>query len=894
MFLQPEGDPGMDYASGIPALDDPAVAAKLDDQAWVKLHVPRFDQLLPCYLAYEKFLNDLLKEFCRRVAPLAIVQARAKGVPSFADKILRKRKAYTDPTNPLPPDPLVRLTDLCGGRVITQTSAQVKAIRRLIEQCFDIDWPNSDDASTRLKTTEFGYRTINYIVKVNPEKLASAGFAIAVPPDILGPVRPENPSPRPLKAEIQVRTLLEHAYADIGHDLTYKTEVKVPDRIHRSFSAIAAILETADQQFERLVDSLDDFKSNFGAYHSRQQVEEEIARHRVVLANTPDNVAQAVRIGQLALAVGNYEQAIEVLSPYRTRDHQGVQQTLGTALAKRHWDTPRSREFREGRDFLDAACRHGEKDAELLCSLAECWAHGDNEDKAGEFFRQALAVDAAEPRSLCRYLEFQVRRSSSDTVVRLAEPMIRNAIQRCHLQIEGRVNLPNAWSCLAVARLLVGEPFGALDALAHLLDLCERPADGVVRHPCAAGRAVARLLGTLSHLRCIKEKLDGFDWFERATLLGMAVRIGDAEAVDELRAKAAWGAGQPHFKADERILILSGGCAPEIESFMPVFQKELSAGLDGLAFTLVSGGTKMGISGIADTVAGQSGGNIRAIGYLPNPIFKALTTAKQTGNYSLLLPSAGADFTPLEPLQGWTDLVCAGVDPARVKLLAYAGGSISKVECALALAFGARVGVVGHADLPKQRQFDDPAWTGHRNFLPLPLDAMTLQAFVRIQVVALGEADRKRLEPAAKQAHEDYAKSATPKEPSLQPWDKLDDALKLSNYHQVAYWENVLKEFGLGVRMLTDDDMKHAPLDMLKAIGEENIMKLAEMEHGRWNVERLGYGWRYAREKDVPKRLSPYLIPWNLVPEDIQKYDLDAIRGLSEKLRKAGLELFKL
>jgi hypothetical protein len=451
--------------------------------------------------------------------------------------------------------------------------------------------------------------------------------------------------------------------------------------------------------------------------------------------------------------------------------------------------------------------------------------------------------------------------------------------------------LPNAWSSLAVFRLLLGDPFAALDALAHLLDLCERPTGGTPGHPCAAGRAIPRLLVTLSHLRCIKEKLSGFDWFERATLIGLAVRMGDPEALGELRAKAAWGSGEPTFKVDDRIVILSGGCAPEIESFMPSFRDALAEGVKGLSFALISGGTQMGISGVADSVAGQSTGRIRAIGYLPNPIFKVMTLAKQTGNYSKLYPSAGTDFTPLDPLQAWTDLVAAGVNPARVKLLAYAGKAISKFECAMALALGAKIGVVDNPNLPQDRQFNDPAWIGHRNFLPLPLDAMTLQAFARIEDVELSDADRQRLEPAAKQAHEDYAKSATPKELSLQPWDKLDAALRLSNYHQVAYWEGVLKDFGFGVRKLTDEDAKHDPLDMIQTIGEEGIIKLAEMEHGRWNVERLSYGWRYAREKDIPKRLSPYLIPWRLVPLDIQKFDLDAIGGLPGKLRKVGLEL---
>lgn len=884
----------MTSKSGNSSLDDPASAILLDDQAWVALHVPRFDQWRGRYEKYGTFLEEVLREFCLRVAPLAIVQVRAKKVSSFAEKILRKRDKYANAADPLPPDPLVRLTDLCGARIIVQTSAQVAAMRRLVERCFDIDEANSDDASTRLKATEFGYRTINYIVMVNPDKLREAGIDLPVPPEAMGPVRPESAEPVRLKAEIQIRTLLEHAYADIGHDLTYKTEVKVPRRVHRSFSAVAAALESADQEFGRLVESLDEFKSNYGAYHTRQQVEDEIRRLRVVLDNQQDNAAMAVRMAQLAMGIGDFDGALEVLGPYRDRADQGVQEALGTALVERHWEDPRDPKFKEGRSLLDAACRHQAKNAELLCSLAECWTRGDDEDKAGELFREALSLDAAEPRSLCRYLEYQIRRSSTEAIVRFAEPMIRASGERCRLQIEGGVNLPNAWSCLAVFQLLLGKPYPALDALCHLFALCERPAAGRPKSLCAADRALVRLRTTLASFRRIKEKLLGFDWFERAVLIGLAVRIGDAEAIGELRAYASDNDGEPVFKPEDRIVILSGGCSPEVDPHMPAFGDALSAGVRGLSFVLVSGGTQSGISGIADRIAGESSGAIRAVGYLPKPIFRALADTHQTGHYHRLIPADGADFTPMEPLQAWTDLVAAGVDPGRVKLLSYAGKTISKVECTLALALGAKIGVLVNPELPKERQFDDPAWIGHGNHLPLPIDPMTLHAFVRMDGLELGDAERKRIEPAARQAHEDYTRSAIPREPSLQPWDKLDDALKLSNYHQVVYWEKVLKDFGLMVRELTEDDRQHDPLDMVRAIGEEQIKKLAEMEHGRWNVERLGYGWRYAREKNIHQRLSPYLIPWGKVPPDIQEFDLKAIRGLSGKLRQIGLELVRI
>ena len=110
------------------------------------------------------------------------------------------------------------------------------------------------------------------------------------------------------------------------------------------------------------------------------------------------------------------------------------------------------------------------------------------------------------------------------------------------------------------------------------------------------------------------------------------------------------------------------------------------------------------------------------------------------------------------------------------------------------------------------------------------------------------------------------------------PWEDLPEALKVSNFHQVAYAENILKTAGLGIRPITDPGK---PLvSMTELLGEAGLERLAEMEHGRWNVERLLLGWRWAEAKDVGRKLSPYLVPWDKLSPEIQEYDLDAIRSL--------------
>lgn len=902
----------------------------LSDVQWVGLHVPRFERVRERYKEYQAFLEVVFKKACEKLAPLAVVEGRTKGVASFAEKILRKRRLYQDRDDPLPPDPLVRLTDLCGVRVVVQTAEAVQTVCKFIEAAFDIDWPNSEDVSQRLKPTEFGYRSVHYIVQVNQQKLEGVGIHTRVPAGLMGFAKEDlgaHAAGRPLKAEIQVRTLLEHAAASLGHDSIYKSGFTVPDQIKRHHATLSAMLENVDTGFAQFLTSLRAFHSSCGTYREREAVEQEIARLRIVLAleqaklkpATPNarpamtdeereairmaNGELAVRIARHALAIGEHETAKDVLKPYQDEPLFAVQRTLGQTLTEMHWNEPNSKEFLGGRALLEAACAHPPKDSETLCLLAESTALHDSH-RALELFHEAIQADATEPVTLARYLEFEIEHLNNDHPMRLSTPMIRNAMDRCRKQVEARVNLPAAWASLAFFQLLVGKPFEALDAIAQVGVLCQpgrSPAadEKTPGRPCAAGRSLRRLRESLRRVRCIRKDLDGYDWCERAVLLILAVRVADQDAHKELLDLASWRRGDcPHFSPDNSIVILSGACVPELQDQIDVLRPHLLRACGGLSFKLLCGGTRAGISELAGDIAKESGGRILGYGYMPRSLPRGVAEETDKGRVAQCFSSSGTDFTPLDPLQGWTDLIAAGIDAARVKVLAYAGGTIAHTECAVALALGARVGVIENPALPKGRQFADPAWQEHPNLVRLPMDAMTFRAFLLVDEIPLSEEERQRLEKAARRAHEDYVASATPRDPSLKKWEDLDESLKLSNFHQVVYWKRLLKDHGLGLRPLTKEDMTHEPLKMEDVVGEEGIRLLAEMEHGRWNVERLLRGWRHAKTKDIANKLNPCLVPWpallDIKGQNYQPYDVNAIRAMPTNFRAAGLELYRI
>jgi len=120
----------------------------------------------------------------------------------------------------------------------------------------------------------------------------------------------------------------------------------------------------------------------------------------------------------------------------------------------------------------------------------------------------------------------------------------------------------------------------------------------------------------------------------------------------------------------------------------------------------------------------------------------------------------------------------------------------------------------------------------------------------------------------------------------MQPWPRLRSDLRQSNIEQIRYLENILKANGFGIRKTTA-----APAD--PRFTAEEIERMAEMEHGRWNVERLASGWSFGPEKNTEKRTSPWLVPWEALPDRIKKYDLQNVKLWPERLAEVKYEIYR-
>jgi hypothetical protein len=147
----------------------------------------------------------------------------------------------------------------------------------------------------------------------------------------------------------------------------------------------------------------------------------------------------------------------------------------------------------------------------------------------------------------------------------------------------------------------------------------------------------------------------------------------------------------------------------------------------------------------------------------------------------------------------------------------------------------------------------------------------------------------------ARASHEEYVRSQqedgqTPQtNPALVPWDRLPDTLKESNRDQAAHIGVKLKRVSCGIAPWSEWDAESFEFT------NEEIELLSEMEHERWVVERLRNGWTYGSgAKNVGKKESPYLVPWDELGQEVKERDRVVVRGMPVFLARAGFQIVRL
>lgn len=211
---------------------------------WFTHRIPQYEALV---VAVKFCLETLLRD---SAIDFLSVAGRAKTRKSFLEKIDRKSYANFEED----------MTDLAGLRIIVFIESDVKRACELIKQSFYVHEDKSLNKSDELSSDRMGYRSFHLICD-------------------LGDKRAELKEYMPYKGlmfEIQVRTVLQHAWAEIEHDRNYKLSGKLPEPLARRLNLIAGLLELADREFNAIASEVESYDKDVAADVAKGVLDEEI------------------------------------------------------------------------------------------------------------------------------------------------------------------------------------------------------------------------------------------------------------------------------------------------------------------------------------------------------------------------------------------------------------------------------------------------------------------------------------------------------------------------------------------------------------------------------------------------------------------------------------------
>ena len=178
------------------------------------------------------------------------IKGRIKELDSLIDK--HKRGAFRINKT------IKEVQDLVGFRIILLFKRDVIKVTQVIEENLSIK--RKYDTQDRLGHDQFGYSSIHCIVSV-----PDSWLEVPIYKDFSN-----------LIAEIQIRTLSQHNWAEFSQIIDYKEGEEIPKSIKRSMGRVSALLETVDLEFERLLDEKINYETGIKSATANETLDEEI------------------------------------------------------------------------------------------------------------------------------------------------------------------------------------------------------------------------------------------------------------------------------------------------------------------------------------------------------------------------------------------------------------------------------------------------------------------------------------------------------------------------------------------------------------------------------------------------------------------------------------------
>ncbi len=253
------------------------------------IELPNKNSIEHTYNSYAPVFNEVLSKIEEKLKAniklqsMPTYKARIKSFPSYYKKILRQK-----PEEAAESKLLVTLTDMVGIRIICAFLEDTENVVTQLTSFFTVR--EIEHKGFEQSFREFGYESVHVLIEIPQD---------CMPTENLFPKLPED-----MVFEIQVRTILQEAWAEVEHELIYKSEFNPFDKpLRRKLAAINANLNLADTIFQEIRE-----------YQNKLQSELGIRR------NTFYDKADSITDSEIGIKTGTSDKKPEVIgfSPYET------------------------------------------------------------------------------------------------------------------------------------------------------------------------------------------------------------------------------------------------------------------------------------------------------------------------------------------------------------------------------------------------------------------------------------------------------------------------------------------------------------------------------------------------------------------------------------------------
>lgn len=245
-----------------------------------------YDEL---YSAYDEILNSLylqVRSLLEEHGRFPTIKCRVKRFDAYFDKLVKISRQDQQGAAPV-------ITDILGLRIICPFLEDLEIIENLIKTHFKV--VELDRKGLKHAVGEFGYDSVHFLLRIDP-------------------IYRKHELPHTSEVcEVQLRTILQDAWAEVEHELIYKSDITLPiESVKRKLAALNATLTLSDLIFQELRDYQKDIREQ--DRRRRQSLEAKLAaapnidKDLGVSGETKPSVAQ----GDVELIVGevNLEKAL--------------------------------------------------------------------------------------------------------------------------------------------------------------------------------------------------------------------------------------------------------------------------------------------------------------------------------------------------------------------------------------------------------------------------------------------------------------------------------------------------------------------------------------------------------------------------------------------------------